>query len=107
GWRAHGGRCQNLGREQQLPDARGQESFRSGWCSLHVAGRQEPHLDDHGSVVADVRIHRKPAQGEGAMKRREAVGAMAMAALTAAFKWTPAEAARAATFARNAIKAKT
>jgi gluconate 2-dehydrogenase subunit 3-like protein len=41
------------------------------------------------------------------MKRREAVGAMAMAALTAAFKWTPAEAARAAEFARNAIKAKT
>jgi gluconate 2-dehydrogenase gamma chain len=41
------------------------------------------------------------------MKRREAVGAMAMAALTAAFKWTPAEAARAAEFARNAMKAKT
>jgi hypothetical protein len=41
------------------------------------------------------------------MKRREAVGAMAMAALTAAFKWTPAEAARAATFARDAMKAKT
>jgi len=39
------------------------------------------------------------------MKRREAVGAMAMAALTAAFKWTPAEAARAATFARDAMKA--
>jgi hypothetical protein len=41
------------------------------------------------------------------MKRREAVGAMAMAALTAAFKWTPAEAARAATLARDAMKAKT
>jgi gluconate 2-dehydrogenase subunit 3-like protein len=41
------------------------------------------------------------------MKRREAVGAMAMAALTAAFRWTPAEAARAATLAQNAIKAKT
>jgi hypothetical protein len=36
------------------------------------------------------------------MKRREAVGAMAMAALTAAFKWTPAEAARAAELARTA-----
>jgi len=36
------------------------------------------------------------------MKRREAVGAMAMAALTAAFKWTPAEAQRAATLARDA-----
>ena len=36
------------------------------------------------------------------MKRREAVGAMAMAALTAAFKWTPAEAARAATLVREA-----
>ncbi len=36
------------------------------------------------------------------MKRREAVGAMAMAALTAAFKWTPAEAARAAQLARAA-----
>ncbi len=41
------------------------------------------------------------------MKRREAVGAMALAALTAAFKWTPAEAARAATFARDAMQAKT
>ena len=39
------------------------------------------------------------------MKRREAVGAMAAAALTAAFKWTPAEAARAATLAREALKA--
>ncbi len=38
------------------------------------------------------------------MKRREAVGAMAMAAVTAAFKWTPAEAARAATLARTALK---
>src|SRR5437016_6636174 len=41
------------------------------------------------------------------MKRREAVGAMAMAALTAAFKWTPAEAQRAATLAREAMAAKT
>ena len=39
------------------------------------------------------------------MKRRDAVGAMAMAALTAAFKWTPAEAARAAGLAREALKA--
>lgn len=39
------------------------------------------------------------------MKRREAVGAMAMAALTAAFKWTPAEAAKAAALAREAVKA--
>ncbi len=38
------------------------------------------------------------------MKRREAVGAMAMAALTAAFKWTPAEAAKAAGLAREALK---
>ena len=38
------------------------------------------------------------------MKRREAVGAMAMAALTAAFRWTPAEAQRAATLARTAAK---
>jgi gluconate 2-dehydrogenase gamma chain len=40
------------------------------------------------------------------MKRREAVGAMAMAALTAAFKWTPAEARQAATLAREALTAK-
>ena len=39
------------------------------------------------------------------MKRREALGAMAAAAVTAAFKWTPAEAAKAAAFAREAIKA--
>jgi hypothetical protein len=38
------------------------------------------------------------------MKRREALGALAAAALTAAFKWTPAEAERAAAFAREAIK---
>ena len=37
------------------------------------------------------------------MKRREAVGAMAMAALTAAFKWTPAEAQRVATLVREAV----
>ena len=41
------------------------------------------------------------------MKRREAVGAMAMAALTAAFRWTPAEAERAATLVRTAVQAKT
>ena len=39
------------------------------------------------------------------MKRREALGALSAAALTAAFKWTPAEAERAAAFAREAIKA--
>jgi hypothetical protein len=39
------------------------------------------------------------------MKRREAIGAMAAAALTAAFRWTPAEAARAAQAARSALKA--
>ena len=39
------------------------------------------------------------------MKRREALGTMAAAALTAAFKWTPAEAAKAAEFAREAVKA--
>jgi hypothetical protein len=38
------------------------------------------------------------------MKRREAVGAMAMAALTAAFKWTPAEAAKASQLAQTALK---
>jgi hypothetical protein len=37
------------------------------------------------------------------MKRREAVGAMAMAALTAAFKWTPAEAQRAAKVVRESV----
>jgi hypothetical protein len=39
------------------------------------------------------------------MKRREAVGAMAMAALTTAFRWTPAEAERVATLVRTAAKA--
>jgi len=39
------------------------------------------------------------------MKRREAVGALATAALTSLFKWTPAEAAKAAKFAREAMKA--
>ena len=38
------------------------------------------------------------------MKRREAVNAMALAALTAAFKWTPAEAQRAANLARAALQ---
>jgi len=38
------------------------------------------------------------------MKRREAVGAMALASLAAAFKWTPAEAARAAKLAQEAAK---
>jgi len=41
------------------------------------------------------------------MKRREAVGAMAMAALTAAFRWSPEDAERAAEFAQTALKAKT
>ena len=36
------------------------------------------------------------------MKRREAVGAMALAALTAAFRWTPADAERATKLARAA-----
>lgn len=36
------------------------------------------------------------------MKRREAVSAMAMAALTAAFKWTPAEARRVALLVKDA-----
>ena len=37
------------------------------------------------------------------MKRREAVGTMAMAALTAAFRWTPAEAQRAAKLVRETV----
>jgi len=41
------------------------------------------------------------------MKRRDAVGAMAMAALTAAFRWSPEDAERAAEFAQTALKAKT
>src|SRR6059036_2307333 len=36
------------------------------------------------------------------MKRRQAVGAMAMAALSAAFKWTPAEAQRVAGLVKEA-----
>jgi len=43
--------------------------------------------------------------GLTAMSRREVLGAVAAAALTAAFKWTPAEAAKASTFAREAVKA--
>ena len=39
------------------------------------------------------------------MKRRDALGTMAAAALTAAFKWTPEEAAKAAGLARDAVKA--
>src|SRR5688572_23365583 len=39
------------------------------------------------------------------MKRRDALGAMGAAALTAAFKWTPEEAAKAAASAREAAKA--
>ncbi len=38
------------------------------------------------------------------MKRREAVGAMALASLTAAFRWSPAEAERAAEFVRKALR---
>ncbi|HET9405115.1 MAG TPA: gluconate 2-dehydrogenase subunit 3 family protein [Burkholderiales bacterium] len=38
------------------------------------------------------------------MKRREALGTMAAAALTAAFKWTPTEAETAAAFAREALQ---
>lgn len=37
------------------------------------------------------------------MKRREAVGAMAMAALATAFKWTPAEAQRVAQLVRDSV----
>lgn len=37
------------------------------------------------------------------MKRRDAVGTMAMAALTAAFRWTPAEAQRAAKLVRDTV----
>src|SRR5256886_14891121 len=39
------------------------------------------------------------------MKRREAVGAMALASLAAAFRWSPAEAERAAEFVRKALGA--
>jgi hypothetical protein len=38
------------------------------------------------------------------MSRREALGAVAAAALTTAFRWTPAEAERAASLAREAVK---
>ena len=41
------------------------------------------------------------------MKRREAVGAIAAAALTAAFRWTPEEAHKAAQWAREAVAAQT
>src|SRR5258705_3276877 len=39
------------------------------------------------------------------ISRREALGVIGLTALTTAFKWTPAEAAKAATFARDAVKA--
>ena len=39
------------------------------------------------------------------MKRREAVGAMALATLSAAFRWTPAEVEKATRLAREALKA--
>ena len=38
------------------------------------------------------------------MKRREALGAMALASLATAFRWTPAEAEHAAKLAREALK---
>src|SRR5213594_1694775 len=41
------------------------------------------------------------------MKRREAVGALAAAALTAAFRWTPEEARKAAQWARDAVASQT
>jgi len=41
------------------------------------------------------------------MKRRDALGVLAASAATTLFKWTPAEAQRAATLAREAITAKT
>lgn len=41
------------------------------------------------------------------MKRREALGALASAALTTAFRWTPAEAENAAKWAREAVAAQT
>ena len=41
------------------------------------------------------------------MRRREAVGAIAAAALTAAFRWTPEEARKAAQWAREAVAAQT
>src|SRR6267143_5636568 len=41
------------------------------------------------------------------MKRRDVLGVLAAGAATTLFKWTPAEAARAAEFARNALAAKT
>jgi hypothetical protein len=43
--------------------------------------------------------------GRTAISRRDALGVMGAAALTAAFTWTPAEAEKAAAFAREAIKA--
>jgi len=42
------------------------------------------------------------ADGRTGMSRREAVGVMALASLTAAFRWTPQDAARAAQLARAA-----
>ncbi|MEX2157765.1 MAG: gluconate 2-dehydrogenase subunit 3 family protein [Gemmatimonadales bacterium] len=41
------------------------------------------------------------------MKRREALGALASAALTTAFRWTPGEAEKAAQWARAAVAAQT
>ena len=46
------------------------------------------------------------SDGRTAMSRREALGALALASLTTAFRWTPAEAERAARLAREAITAK-
>lgn len=45
------------------------------------------------------------SDGRMAMSRREALSVFAVVSLTAAFKWTPDEAAKAAAFAREAIKA--
>ena len=47
------------------------------------------------------------SDGRTALTRREALSAVAAAALTTAFRWTPAEAQRAATLTREALAAKT
>jgi gluconate 2-dehydrogenase subunit 3-like protein len=45
------------------------------------------------------------SDGRTAISRREALAALGLASLTTAFKWTPAEAERAATLARDAARA--
>jgi len=79
------------------------KSLRGRWRSLHVAADKNPTWTIMALSWRTSEYIATQLKSEDPVKRREAVGTMALASLAAAFRWTPAEAQRVAKLVRESV----